>query len=99
MQSLHCSPPGPAISGGAMTITAANGDEIEFEYDGTAYLDPATAQIGDVFTVEGDFDIVGGTGRFDGATGGGEFTAWVVFEGFGDFEWPATWLWTGTISY
>jgi hypothetical protein len=99
MRSWHCTPPGADITGGTMTFVAANGDEVHLEYEGTAALDPSTAKIGDVFPVFVDFEIVGGTGRFDDATGGGTSVAWVVFEGLGDPEWAATWFFVGTIGY
>jgi hypothetical protein len=44
------------------------------------------------------FIIVGGSGRFEGAQGGGMLTAYVLFEGFDDFEWPASWMWEGIIG-
>ena len=46
-----------------------------------------------------DYVIVGGDGRFEGAEGNGEMTVDVVFQGLDDFEWPASWSWTGTIDY
>lgn len=93
MTSQHCTPEGVDISGGEMTLVAANGDEVYVEYLGTA--PPST----EVIVVDLDFTILGGTGRFEGAHGGGKMTVYVVFEGFGDFEWPATWVWDGTIGY
>jgi hypothetical protein len=48
-------------SGGAATITAANGDKLEVVFEGT--LVPGT------FTDQGIFSFVGGTGQFEGASG------------------------------
>ena len=48
-------------SGGEATITAANGDKLQVQIDGI--LDPVAAMD------QGVFHIVGGTGRFEGATG------------------------------
>jgi hypothetical protein len=94
--SLHCTPSGDAITGGVLTLTAANGDEVWIEYSGSApFPGPGTTTI--VVTLT--FDIVGGTGRFAGATGGGDLMAWVAFEGFGDPAWAATWAWDGMIGY
>src|SRR5579875_3463315 len=50
---------------GSVTITAANGDEVTFDYEGL--LDPLTGE------GTGTFTFTGGTGRFAGATGGGTF--------------------------
>lgn len=52
-------------SSGEATLTAANGDKLEFEIDGV--LDPNTA------TDQGVFRFVGGTGRFEGASGSADF--------------------------
>lgn len=95
MTSTHCS--GLEFSG-RMTLVAANGDELVADYwnDGIA---PLPDEIGDVYEVPVDFEIVGGTGRFEHAVGGGDMTAYIVFEGLGDPEWPADWVWQGTIGY
>ena len=96
MTSHHCTPAGTEVAGGEMTLVAANGDEVYIEYAGFAPgPDPDTG----IIYVELEYEIVGGDGRFEGAHGGGEMTVHVVFEGFEDFEWPATWSWTGTIGY
>jgi len=52
-------------SGGEATITAANGDKLQVQIDGI--LDPVAAMD------QGVFHIVGGTGRFEGATGDSNF--------------------------
>ena len=93
MTSRHCTPAGAALEGGEMTLVAANGDEVYIAYAGTA---PPPGPDG-VIVVSVDFDIVGGTGRFENATGGGEAIAYVMFEGFGDPSWPATWVWKGAM--
>jgi hypothetical protein len=59
--------PGLFPGSGSVTITAANGDEVSFDYVGL--LDALT---GEGF---GTFTFTGGTGRFAGATGGGTFDA------------------------
>jgi hypothetical protein len=96
MYSEHCTPSGDYISGGKMTLTAANGDKVYMDYDGTA---SATPPVGGVLSVEGGFQVKGGTGRFDGAKGGGTYVARVVFQGLDDPAWPGTWTYTGRISY
>jgi hypothetical protein len=52
---------GKLRSSGQATLTAANGDQLNFEIDGM--LDPAT------FVDQGVFRFIGGTGRFEGASG------------------------------
>jgi len=79
-----------------MTLAAANGDEVSITYSGAApFPGPGT----EVIVVEMDFEVVGGTGRFAGATGGGEMTGYIVFAGFDAPVWPASWVWEGTIGY
>ena len=96
MTSHHCTPAATDVAGGEMTLVAASGDKVYIEYAGFAPgPDPDTG----IIHVELDYVIVGGDGRFEGAHGGGEMTVDVVFEGFDDFEWPATWSWTGKIGY
>ncbi len=60
----HCPPAGtvPYYTNGQMVITAANGDQIFFEYEDP---DPSTP----VFDIPAPIDIVGGTGRFADASG------------------------------
>jgi hypothetical protein len=61
-------PPAEIIPGhGSVTITAANGDEISFDFEGLLY-----AATGEGI---GTFTLTGGTGRFAGATGSGTFYA------------------------
>jgi hypothetical protein len=96
---LHMTPDGPGAvtySDGRGTLVAANGSTLSLRWDnGTSGFDPATGMhwFRDRFTFDG------GTGLFEGATGGGE-------EGgsFSDFEailagTPATMWMEGTISY
>ena len=52
-------------SSGDATITAANGDKLQIQIDGT--LDPVAG------VDQGVFHIVGGTGRFEGASGDANF--------------------------
>lgn len=103
MYSEHCTPTGAAISGGVMTLTAANGDQVYLSYDGLQLALPdfmgGTLVVGDVIPVEGTFVVTGGTGRFDDAAGGGTWTAGVVYEGLEDPSWAGTWSFTGTINY
>jgi len=64
------------------TFTAANGDQLEMEMDPLnpgriVVFDPASG-----FESTGGLEIVGGTGRFEGATG------YVTFRSFVDFAVP-----------
>jgi len=56
---------GRLLSSGTATLTAANGDKLQFAVNGA--LDPATG------TDMGRLRFVGGTGRFDGVSGAGNF--------------------------
>ncbi len=77
-------------------MVAANGDEVYLEYAGVSSPpDPDTG----ILVSATDFVIIGGTGRFEGAEGSGVFTAYVVFEGIGDPEWPVSFVWEGSIGY
>jgi hypothetical protein len=62
-------PIGPGVfpGSGTVTITAANGDSLTFDYVGVLY-----AATGEGI---GSFTFTGGSGRFAGATGGGSFHA------------------------
>jgi hypothetical protein len=96
MTGNHCTPAAADVEGGEMILVAANGDEVHIDYSGFAPPpDPETGLI----TVDIEYVITGGNGRFAEASGGGDMTVEVVFEGFEDMEWPATWSWTGRIDY
>lgn len=100
--SQHCSPATDLITGGTATFEAANGDEVHLEYFGT--VDPVVSfanqpELDSPIVAELTYEIDGGTGRFEGATGDGTMTVTVLFKGFGPTPWPATWTWSGTIGY
>ncbi len=77
----HCTYLGDSsVSGGQLTMTAANGDELFMTYSGGFELvfeggNPVRSDI----TLE--WDIVGGNGRFDGATGSGEGIGYSIITG------------------
>ena len=78
------------IQSGTATLTGANGDSIELSAVSGGRLDD--------FTIDADFDIVGGTGRFEGASG--SITRTGVFSAeppafLGTFDVT----YTGTITY
>ena len=63
----HCADPTSLeFTSGEFTLTAANGDQLIGAYSGEFIpLEPP------LFSIDGQFTFTGGTGRFDGATGGG----------------------------
>ncbi len=72
-----------------IVVTAANGDELWFDFDGISATD-ATGLI----TFSGDYTITGGTGRFAGAGGSG------TYEGSADSaSTEGEWFMAGTIDY
>ena len=97
----HCTPediyyPDPSESSVA-TLVAANGDKVYLEYHGECPpLD--TVPIPGVLTCSFEFDVDGGTGRFDGATGEGIGTLSMIWLGKVERA-DAWWTWTGTIGY
>ena len=95
-ESQHCLGPDDTLLDSELVLTAANGDEVHVTYTGAC---PALADVGDPFTCSGSSVISGGTGRFVNATGTLEWSATIIFEGFGDLSWPGRWEWKGTIRY
>jgi len=93
----HCTPAGPFLVGTEMTFAAANGDEVYATY--TAGPFPVVGADPQVFDAPVDFVIVGGSGRFEGASGGGHITLTVAWPGFEPNYWPATLVFAGTIGY
>jgi hypothetical protein len=95
LETSHCTPEGPEMAGEAQFVSES-GDAVYIEYAASnAPPDPGTG----VIISPGDFVVVGGSGRFEGAVGQGTLTAFVLFEGFEDPEWRAAWAWDGTIDY
>lgn len=66
-----------SFTGGTYTFTAANGDTIFGTYAGQFVPIGATG----LFSIDATFTIDGGTGRFTGATGGGEAGGTATAEG------------------
>ena len=69
MTSRHPTPTGNTITGGDMKLVAANGDEVWIAYSGSAPF--PVIGVPSTIVVAVDFTIVGGTGRFAHASGGG----------------------------
>jgi hypothetical protein len=83
----------------AVTLVAANGDELYLSNSGEDRLDLSTP--GRVFIRgSGTFRVTGGTGRFAGATGSGTFAVVAAVTGFDDAGPVGTFdlRFTGTIS-
>lgn len=98
MTGRHPTPTGVDIAGGHMKLVAANGDEVWIDY--TGYSPFPVPGVPSTIVVDVAFTIVGGTGRFINASGGGEMTAYAEFAGVFDLgPWPAHWVWNATISY
>jgi hypothetical protein len=66
-----CTNPEGGDINGQFTITAANGDQIFGTYYTVGHFDFQAGQI----TALGEYQIIGGTGRFTGATGSGQISA------------------------
>ena len=58
-------PPDFAVFNGEIVMTAANGDTVELEFEGVSIGEETE----EGFTISFAAEIVGGTGRFEGATG------------------------------
>ena len=90
--TLTLTPSGSPIlipGNGSVTITAASGDTVTFNY--TGILNAATGE------GTGTFNITGGTGRFTGATGSGTFYAQINLAQ--PAPQPMTVILDGQISY
>jgi hypothetical protein len=59
---------GTGPSGGSVAVTANDGDVLVLQ------LDSRATRVGDGARVDGEFTVVGGTGRFAGVSGGGSGT-------------------------
>jgi hypothetical protein len=93
------------FSDGHMTLVAANGDKVNMDYYGEG-PDPTGMELGQAFDVWVKYTIVGGTGRFAHASGGGDMTVTLTFMGFPadptgfPVVWPEVCSWRGgTIRY
>ncbi len=63
-------PPPPPVQKGTGRLIAANGDELYVYYEGV--VTPLVDKPGHVFS-DGWFEFRGGSGRFEGASGGGTY--------------------------
>lgn len=67
--------PPPSFSEGKLTFKAANGDELRAVYQGS--LQPVDIP-NQVFSIVGQYNVTGGTGRFSNATGSGSLTGTIT---------------------
>lgn len=87
------------VSGGTetnpVTFTAANGDELYLTFSGTGQPNDDNT-----YTVIRNFEIIGGTGRFEGADGSFSSTSTAAFTTTAEsVSLAGTVYFTGTISY
>ncbi len=90
----HCASEAPS---GAATMTAANGDELDIEYQALEAC--SYTPTGQGLCLLGA-TVTGGTGRFDDASG--QFTWTVQLDatpGWPADAWPAATSWTGELGY
>jgi hypothetical protein len=95
MRADHCFALPNLLTQGRMTLVAANGDELRVRYTGTCT--PAIPVPGDLVTCTTDNVVVGGTGRFENASGELDITAHVLITA--EPSWSATWTWEGVLGY
>ena len=73
----HAYPGNPTIQIGDGILIAANGDYLTVHYEGTAVV----IDQGQHIVADGWYVITGGSGRFENATGGGEYHVFVYNDG------------------
>ena len=99
-ESAHCyvptGPDGGITDGGEIIFRSSNGVEIWATYN---LAITAQETIGEPLYATGTFTIIGGTGRYENATGGGRMRVVITFEGFTDFSWATTATWLGPITF
>lgn len=73
----------PNIQTGSMAFTGASGDQLLGSFAGTATPPDANGNV----TFTGNFEITGGTGRYDGASGSGTYSGGAnIFVGSGQLK-------------
>jgi hypothetical protein len=80
-----------------MTFVAENGDRVFATYGASDV--PPVGEDPMLMEINYDFEITGGTGQFEGASGGGQLTAMMAWPGYEPNYWPAIVLIDGTITY
>ena len=93
----NCTPEGADIEGIEMAFVAENGDSVFATYEARDV--PPVGEDPVLNEIAYDFEIIGGTGQFEGASGGGQLTAMMAWPGFEPNYWPTLVLIDGTIDY
>jgi hypothetical protein len=93
----NCTPEGADVEGIEMTFVAENGDQVFATYE--AHNAPAVTEEPMLMEIDYEFEIIGGTGQYEGATGGGQLDATMAWPGFDINYWPGMVLIDGTITY
>jgi len=98
LSTSHCSTPdGSAALHGLATFTAANGDQLWTAFTSETVVWPSPPQM--LLVQETNHTIVGGTGRFENASGHLSGMVYVIWEGLQDPSWPLEFVLAGTISH
>ena len=69
---INLSDPRSGTQTGTSILTAANGDAIEIAFAGTVEFEGPSPT--DPVSFQGEWEVIDGTGRFDGATGSGTYS-------------------------
>ncbi len=93
----NCTPPGSTVTGIEMTFVAANGDKVFADYAAAGL--PPVGPDPMLLEITYEFEITGGTGRFEGASGGGLIMADIEWPGFETNYWPTELTIKGAIAY
>ena len=93
----NCTPEGADIEGIEMAFVAENGDSVLATFGASDV--PPVGEDPSLNEWDYDFEIVGGTGQYEGATGGGQLATMMAWPGFETNYWSTLVLIDGTISY
>ena len=93
----NCTPEGSDIEGIEMTFVAENGDSVSATYE--AHDVAPVGEDPSLLEIAYDFEITGGTGQFEGASGGGQMAGFIAWPGFEPNYWPTLVIIDGTIAY
>lgn len=93
----NCTPEGSDIEGIEMTFVAENGDTVSALHE--AHDTPPVGEDPTLMEITYDFEISGGTGQFEGASGGGQLALTMAWPGFETNYWPTLVIIDGTITY
>ena len=93
----NCTPAGADVEGIEMAFVTESGDSVFATYE--AHDAPAVGEDPMMMEITYDFAITGGTGQFEGATGGGQLEATLGWPGYEPNYWPALVVIDGNIDY